>query len=163
WDLTQDEKPLPAGLKLTDKDLAALWDDLGSAEGGKAYAAARKLRADPDRSLPFLQEQFKRKVEGPDEKKIKQFIADLDSDDFDVREKASKDLEKLGKDAEPTLRAALAAGPSAEARLRLEKLLKPLGSVELTAEQQRDVRAVRLLEQAGTPESRKLLETLLKE
>jgi RNA polymerase sigma factor (sigma-70 family) len=165
WDLTRDEKPLPKDLKLTAKELDALWADLASDDGAKAYAAARLLRADPARSVPFLQERLKPKAEGPDEKKLKQLIADLDAEEFDKRETATKDLEKLGQAAESALRAALAAGPSAEAKVRLERLLKLLGGEgqTLTAEQQRDVRAVRALEQAGTPEAKKLLEALAKE
>jgi RNA polymerase sigma factor (sigma-70 family) len=164
WDLTRDEKPLPRDFKLTEKVLASSWADLGSDDPGKAYTALRMLRADPARSVPFLKEHLRPRGERLDEKKIKQLIADLDSDVFATREKASKELEKLGKSAEDTMREALAAGPSREAKKRLEQLLKLLGEDHpLSAEQQRHVRAVRVLEQAGTPEARKLLETLLKE
>jgi RNA polymerase sigma factor (sigma-70 family) len=164
WDLTRDEQLLPKDFKLTEKDLASSWDELGSEEGRKAYAALAKLRADPARSVPFLKEHLKPRAERPDEKKIKQLIADLDADEFAAREKASKELEKLGKPAENTIREALAAGPSLEAKKRLERLLALLGADhQLSAEQQRDVRAVRVLEQAGTPEARKLLEALTKE
>ena len=164
WDLTRDEKPLPKDFKLTEKDLASSWADLGSEEGGKAYAALRMLRADPAHSVPFLQDRLKPRAPRPDEKKLKQLIADLDADEFATREKASKELEKLGKNAEDTIRQALAAGPSVEAQKRLEKLLNLLGEDRpLSADQQRDVRAVRMLEQAGTPEARKLLESLIKD
>jgi DNA-binding beta-propeller fold protein YncE len=165
WDLTRDEKPLPSGLKLTEKELDSLWADLASDDGGTAYAASRLLRADPARSVPFLAERLGPKGEGPDQKKLKQLVADLDSDEFDRREAATKALEKLGPAAEDVLRAALAASPSAEARARLERLLQGLSGtvLALTPEQQRDVRAVRVLEQAGTPEARKVLEVLVKE
>jgi hypothetical protein len=164
WDLTRDEKPLPKDFKLTDASLASSWADLGSDEGGKAYAALRMLRADPARSIPFLQERLKPRADRPDEKKIKQLIADLDADEFTTREKSSKELEKLGKAAEDTMRQALAAGPSLETQKRLERLLTLLGEDRpLSADQQRDVRAVRVLEQTGTPEARKFLESLTKE
>jgi hypothetical protein len=62
------------------------------------------------------------------------------------------------------MRQALAAGPSLETQKRLERLLTLLGEDRpLSADQQRDVRAVRVLEQAGTPEARKFLESLTKE
>jgi RNA polymerase sigma factor (sigma-70 family) len=164
WDLTRDEKPLPKNLKLTAKELDALWADLAGDDGAKAYAAARLLRADPARSLPFLQERLKPKAAGPDEKKLKQLIAELDSDEFEKREAATKELEKQGRAAESALRAALAAGPSAEVKSRVERLLKLLGEDQaLTAEQRREVRAVRVLGQIGTPEAKKLLGTLMKE
>jgi hypothetical protein len=163
WDLTRDEKPLAQDVKLTEKDLASLWDDLAGDGGGKVYAAQRTLRSDPTRSVPFLQERLKPRDEGPDDKKIKRLIADLDSDDFDTRERATKELEKIGKDAESALRGALAGSPPPEVQARAARLLKAIGEGALTAEQKRDVRAVRLLEQAGTPEARKLLEALTKE
>ncbi|MFO0843227.1 MAG: hypothetical protein U0797_12670 [Gemmataceae bacterium] len=165
WDLSRDEKPLPKGFKLAEKDLPALWADLASDDGSKAYQAARMLRADPGRSLPFLTGRLQPKAERPDQKKLKDLIAGLDSDEFAKRESATKELEKLGRAAETPLRDALAAGPPLEAKRRLEQLLKRLGSEgqALTADQRRDVRAVRVLEQAATPEARKLLEALVKE
>jgi hypothetical protein len=50
-------------------------------------------------------------------------IRDLDSDEFTVREKASKELEHLGSDALPALRQVLKEGPSAETRHRVARLL----------------------------------------
>jgi Tol biopolymer transport system component len=163
WDLTRDEKPLARDVKLTEKDLAGLWDDLAADGGGKVYAAQRTLRADPARAVPFLRERLKPHAEGPDDKKIERLIADLGADDFDVRERATKDLEQLGKNAESALRVALADSPDPEVRMRTARLLKGIGEVLLTAEQRRDVRAVRVLEQACTPEARALLEKLTEE
>jgi Tol biopolymer transport system component len=164
WDLVKDDKPLPKDLKLTARELAECWNDLAGDDARKAYAAQRLLRADPTRALPFLKERLKPREPGPDEKKIKKLIADLDSDAFKTREAASKELQKLGKAAESALRQAMADGPSAEAQARMKRLLGLLGdNAPLTAEQERDVRAVRVLEQTGSPEAKKLLETLLKE
>jgi hypothetical protein len=163
WDLMSDEKPLPKDTRLTEKDLALLWADLGNDEGGKSYAAARLLRADPARSVPFLRERLKPREAGADEMKAQQLIADLDAEKFDTRARATKALEKLGKPAESALRSALAGSPSAETKRRLEQLLRRIGDAGLTPEQQRDVRAVRVLAQAGTPASKKALESLAKE
>jgi RNA polymerase sigma factor (sigma-70 family) len=163
WDLTRDEKPLPRDITLTEKELNALWQDLASDQGIKAYNAQWMLRADPVRSIPFLQERLKPQPPNEDAKKIKQLIADLDADEFATREKATQDLEKFGKIAESALRDALVAGPSAEAKKRLERLVQPLGDVGLTSEQWRDVRAVRILEQTKKPEAKKLLEALTKD
>jgi RNA polymerase sigma factor (sigma-70 family) len=165
WDLTRDEKPLPKDFKLTEKDLKALWADLASDEGGKVYGALRLLRADPARAVPFLQERLKPKAKAADQKKLERLIAELDSDEFKKREEATNELEKLGGQAESALRKALAGKPSLEVRLRVQRLLKRLGGEgrALSAEQQRDVRAVRVLEQAGTPQAKKLLEALVKE
>src|SRR5262249_38723979 len=152
--------PLPKDLKLTAKELDGLWADLGGADGRKVYAAVRLLRADPERSIPFLRERLKRQPDRLDESKVKKLIADLDADEFQAREAASKELAKLGRSAESLLRAALAGSPSVEVKGRLERLLEAISEESLTPEQQRDLRAVRVLEQAGTPEARKLLEEL---
>ena len=39
WDLKHDEKPLAKDLKLSEKELAALWADLGGDDARKAYTA----------------------------------------------------------------------------------------------------------------------------
>jgi hypothetical protein len=164
WNLTRDEKPLPRDFTLTDKAMAGLWSDLASDEGGKVYAAVRLLRADPARAVPFLQKHLARQEAGPEKKKMQKLIAELDSDEFTTRDKAMKALEKLGPAAEDVLREALVGKPSLEVKVRLERLLKGLSSAGgLSTAQQRDVRAVRVLEQAGTPAARKLLEALVKE
>jgi WD40 repeat protein len=164
WHLDRDHKPIPPDLKLTEKELAALWADLASNDGGKVYEAARLLRADPARSVPFLRERLSSGAPRLEAGKVKQLIADLDADKFETRERATKELEKLGKPAESALLAALASKPSVEARRRLERLLTDVGGdVALTPEQQSDVRAVRLLEQVGTPEARQALEALAKD
>jgi dipeptidyl aminopeptidase/acylaminoacyl peptidase len=164
WDLKHDEKPPAKDLKLTGKEMDALWADLGGDDARKAYAALRTLRAAPADSLPYLSDRLKPKPAGADAKKIADLIAALDSDDFDTREKATKDLEGLGRAAESAVRQALAGKPSAEARVRLGNVLDKLGGESaLTPEQNRDLRAVRVLEGVGTPEARKLLESLVKE
>jgi hypothetical protein len=58
-----------------------------------------------------------------DEVRVALLIKNLDSDRFEVRQKALRELEELRDAAEPALRRALAAGPSPEARRRLEGLL----------------------------------------
>jgi WD40 repeat protein len=159
-----DPEPLPRELKLTERQLEALWTDLASDEGSRPYAAARLLRADPARAVPFLRDHMKPKEPGPDEKKLQQLVAELGAEEFAKREAATKGLERLGRQAEKALRAAVATAQSAELRHRAKRLLKLLGEGRpLTPEQQRDRRAVRVLEQAGTPEAHKLLEALAKE
>jgi hypothetical protein len=58
-----------------------------------------------------------------DPQRIAKLITDLDSEQFQVREKASQELEKMGEAAEPALLKALAGRPSEEARKRLERLV----------------------------------------
>jgi hypothetical protein len=162
-DLGRDEKPLN-NLSLAAKDLASLWADLASVEGDKSYTAARKLRADPAASVPFLRQRLEPRERSADEKKAQNLIADLDADEFETRERATKEIETLGKTAELALRLALAGSPSPEAKRRLEHLLNRLSREKaLTPEMQREVRAVRVLEDANTPEARNVLEALAKD
>jgi hypothetical protein len=96
------------------------------------------------------------------DERIERLIADLDSDDFDTRTKASKELAELGELAVPALRKALAKGPPAEGRRRMDDLVKQWESAKAAprGETLRMLRAVAALERAGTPEARRVLEAL---
>src|SRR5262245_33993156 len=63
-----------------------------------------------------------------DADKVKKWIADLNSDDFKVRDKASAELETLGSSVAATLRDALKVAPTPEARERLERACEPASS-----------------------------------
>ena len=70
--------------------------------------------------MPFLQKHL-RPAE-MDANRVTALLAALDGDDFGEREKASRELAKLGDLAGPAVRQALAGKPSPEARRRLEQL-----------------------------------------
>ena len=53
-------------------------------------------------------------------------IRELDDDEFATREAATARLESLGRAAEAALKRAVARGPSAEARRRIENILENL-------------------------------------
>jgi hypothetical protein len=63
-----------------------------------------------------------------DADKVKKWIADLNSDDFKVRDKASAELEAVGPAAAAALREALKSALSAEAKERLERVLERASS-----------------------------------
>jgi hypothetical protein len=67
----------------------------------------------------------------PDAKQLERWIADLDSDTFATRDKATQELKKLAYAAGPALRKALADPPSAEARRRIELLIDALQGIDL--------------------------------
>jgi hypothetical protein len=100
-----------------------------------------------------------RKVEA---ERLRRLVADLDADTFAVREAATRELAALGDVAAPALRAALASGPSAEMRVRAERLLRQLEAPVPSAARLRGARGVAVLEHAGTAEARRLLESLAK-
>jgi hypothetical protein len=89
---------------------------------------------------------------------VRKLIADLDSAEFPVRKAALRELEKVGADAEPALRRALKGTPSTEVRRRVTGLLERLSGVP--SPELRRGRALQVLELVGTPEARRLLESL---
>jgi hypothetical protein len=79
-------------------------------------------------TLYINQKSTKAKV---DEKQVARWIADLDVDDFTTREKAERELAKLGGSASTYLRKALEAKPSPEAERHIKGLLNKLEGIEL--------------------------------
>jgi hypothetical protein len=65
------------------------------------------------------------------EGQVTKWIADLDSDELNVRENASRELEKQGKGAEAALRKALETTGSAEVKRRVRALLAKLPQLSL--------------------------------
>jgi HEAT repeat protein len=100
-----------------------------------------------------------RPAAGSDPAKIARLIADLDQDDFTIRESAMKQLSDLGDLAEPALCAALTDRPSVEKRRRVENLLNRLDGVN-SPDLRRGVRAIEMLESLGTPAAQQVLQTL---
>jgi RNA polymerase sigma factor (sigma-70 family) len=157
WDVTGRAKAdgLPR-IDLKPKELDALWDDLTGAKVPRAHEALWKLVAAGDPAVAFLRQKLLPK--DVDARRTAQLIADLDSDTFEVREKATRELETLGLSAEASLRQALAKNPGNEVRRRIEVLLEKIDGP-------RDVQLARVLqvvEQVGTPEARQFLEDLAK-
>jgi hypothetical protein len=93
--------------------------------------------------------------------RLRQRIADFDSDDFRTREQAVRELTRLGPDAVLPLHAALVAKPSVEAKNRIEVLLKDLHPWYIKDPKTlRTVRAIWVLQRMATPEARGVLDTL---
>src|SRR5262249_31532171 len=107
----------------------------------------------------FLRRQL-RPAEAAGEERLTRLIADLDADEFADRERAARQLERLGEQAETALRRALKESPSAEARRRAGLLLGRLRGPPPSPALLRASRAVEALERIDTPEARQLLETL---
>jgi RNA polymerase sigma factor (sigma-70 family) len=164
WDRTAklwDVPRFPAAPRkeLTDRELDALWRQLGDRDAAKAYRALVALTGGPGRVGGYFKGILKPSVIDPG--RITRLIAQLDDDAFAVRERASAELEKLGGLAKTALREALKARPSAEVRQRVRRLLdRP--STATSPEQLRSLRAVEVLERIGTREALGVLETLAK-
>jgi hypothetical protein len=160
WDTSSLVKR-PAPAKLAADRLGGLWSTLSEADAAKAYDAVVLLADSGGQGVSLLRERVK-PAAGWDAKAVDRLIAQLDDDDFDRREEASKELEKLGARAEGGLKKALKASPSAEVTRRAEELLKKLQEGSRSGERLRQARALEVLEGIGTPEAKKLLEELAK-
>jgi RNA polymerase sigma factor (sigma-70 family) len=161
WDVSRITGRRREPAERTPADLEADWKDLAK-DAATGYAALGRLVSSPGRAIAFLGKQL-RNVEPPDTKRIERLIADLDDEQFQVREQATKELEALVEHAAPLLRKALASKPSLEMRRRLVALLDRLDGARPSAETVRQIRAVEVLELIGNAEARRLLEKLAAE
>lgn len=149
--------------ELTAKKLQAYWEDLSDEEASTADRAILKLTAAPAQSVPFLKQMLKPKVNSIDAKGIDKLIADLDSNQFVVREKAMQELDRLGRLVEPALKKALATQqPSLELRRRMERLLEKMEGPVSSPDLLRSLRALEVLEEIGSSEARQIIESLAK-
>lgn len=146
---------------IPQRELAELWERLASNDVGSAGDALARLADAPAQAVPLLREQL-RPVPVEVSTRIKRLLADLESDRFEVRKRATDELSELGQIAEPYLRAKLLEQVPLETQRRLQalldKLVTPFGAPELV----RPLRALEVLEQAGTPEAVALLRDLAK-
>jgi RNA polymerase sigma factor (sigma-70 family) len=147
----------PAAGELSPVELEALWGDLAGADAARAWRAVWRLALAPAQGVTATRDYLARRAEF-DPARIKRLIAELDEDDFAVRDRASEELAKLGAAAESALRETLKATASAEVRQRVTQLLDKLAGGDDPNEARRLLRVIALLEQIGTPEARRLLE-----
>jgi hypothetical protein len=158
WDVSRVTVRRGKPAERSSSDLTADWRDL-AADAAAGYAALARLVSSPRRAVAFLGKQLQ-STKPPDARRIERLLAGLDDEQFQVREKASRELEALAEFAVPALRKALAGKPPLEVRRRLERLLHRLEGRSLSAETVRHIRAVEALEAIGNPQARRLLDKL---
>jgi hypothetical protein len=105
-----------------------------------------------------LVERRLKPVASADPRRVARLIADLGSDDFEVRKRAERELVELGDLAGPALRKV--APPALEARRRIGRLLERLEGPVTDPGRLRALRALELLEYVGTAEARRVLRAL---
>jgi RNA polymerase sigma factor (sigma-70 family) len=149
----------PRGGELPEGEAKQLWADLAANDAGRSFEALRRLGGAPNAAAALLRGRLQPRV-APEAKQVARLLDDLNSKSFAARKKATEELEKVGELVEAELRAALAKAGSVEVRHRLERLLKRLDEKALPVETLRDIRAVEVLEYAGTAEARRLLRDL---
>ncbi|WP_088257466.1 WD40 repeat domain-containing protein [Fimbriiglobus ruber] len=155
WDLRgdlTDPQPRPDAAGLT-----RAWTALTSDDAPTAFQAVRLLAQYPDISLPLLRAKIS-PVAPPDPAAVGRFLADLDADDFLKRERAGKELEKIGRTVIPALQTAARDATSAEVARRAQDLVTRIGHQPPGGPDPVLTRALEVVEWADTPDAVKLLE-----
>ncbi len=159
WDVYGQAQPAaPGETKLSADEGERLWQDLGSPDAAVAFQAVRRSIGHPDAAVALFGERL-HPVPPVDSKRVKQWIQELDSEDFPVRDAATRDLEKLGDQIEATLREAVTArGLGLEPMQRLRALIAKCEAP--TPDRLARLHALEALEQIATPAAVRLLEKL---
>ncbi|MHB1423675.1 MAG: sigma-70 family RNA polymerase sigma factor [Gemmataceae bacterium] len=159
WDVAAiTGRKRPQAGRLAAREWQALWEDLIQNDAAKAYAAMVRMAADGETTLAAFKARLS-PVRPIAPEQLARLLKELDSDEFAVRESASRELEKVVEPIEPTVRQTLGRpGLSLELRRRLEALSASLD--EISGERLRHLRAIEVLEMLGTAEAREMLKAL---
>ena len=135
-----------------------LWGEL-LADEGAATGAAHRLAANPAKVVPLMKARLAKASSS--EVRVARLVARLDDDDFETREKATKQLQGAGPEAAYILRGAVEGSGSEEIRKRVGRVLEALAgrggeSPDRYAPQRLRV-ALRLLERMDAAEARQTL------
>jgi hypothetical protein len=129
---------------------------LASPDAAKAFRAVCASVESGNRAVTFLANVL-HPVPPADERQLSRLIADLDSNRFATRQRASQELAKSSDSAQPILERALQSSLSPEVSQRLRQVLATL---DQAPERLRSLRAIEILEHIATPEARRVLQTL---
>jgi len=159
WDLNLRPDAPPK-----DTDLRTAWTALLSQDAAIGYPAIKVFVAAGGRGAEFLADAMKALL--VDEKKIKEWVEDLGSETFSVRENASQKLVAQGSRALAMLNA-VAKSDDPEVRDRAREVLGKLTAKGFSVpphglidDQLRLFRAVQALEEIGTAEAKRVVETI---
>jgi WD40 repeat protein len=163
WDV---DSPV-MNLRDSAKPLNALWDDLSRDDARRALAAVNALvERGNEGATALLGDRLRpRPLDADRSARIRRLVVDLDHDDIDVRDKASRALETTGYDSEPALQKAVDASTSPEFKAKAGQILERLHAPYPIppGEPLRRWRAMQVLEQIGSTPAREVLAMLEKE
>ena len=122
WDLREHLRKSRQAVKLTSAETKHLWTELANPDTIKAYRAVGAMVIAPAQAIDQIRDSLKpvRKVPAAD---IEKLIADLDSDEFETRQRAYRELRQVGLQAKTVSQKCFESSKSAEQRRLLKDLL----------------------------------------
>lgn len=158
WNLNR-YAPLPA-TPLDEAGYAKLWKELADQDATKASQAIHRLAEQPQ-AAHWLGNQIAEKAVILKPEQIKEWISQLNSTQFNVREEATKQLIRHSVQARNALKAASADPASTEVKRRLDQILTAVRENNgLSDNPLQTTRAIEALEIIGTSDALKELEQL---
>jgi RNA polymerase sigma factor (sigma-70 family) len=141
--------------------LAEAWDALADADAKAGFRAQGRFLAEPAKAVEWIATRVAPMM-APDRARVKALLADLDSEDFATRERATTDLKGHWPMTAAALREVAAKSSSAEARRRAVAILEEMTNGLTPPHELRALRAAEVLEWAATTEARARLTELAK-
>src|SRR5262249_46998990 len=140
WDVSLKSGADASGQPLTEKELNELWKEVGAHKAESAFRALAKLAANPQAAVALVRQELPPAI-GIDDAALDRIVEELDSKQFEVRRKASEQLDRLGDAAVAGVRRRHAKAQSLELRRRLELFLGKHERHAPSGERLREIRA----------------------
>jgi RNA polymerase sigma factor (sigma-70 family) len=137
----------------------ARWADLAAEDAAVGYEAVCALVAAREQALALFKQRL-RPAAPIDGKRVAGLIDQLNSEGFNVRQKAQADLLKIGDQVVPLIAQRLQGQNTLEMQKRLEELHAKLTAAHWSGERLQLARAIEVLERIAGAEARQVLQTL---
>jgi WD40 repeat protein len=147
--------------ELTAKTMESMWKTLAEPEAAEAFQCICRFRASPEKSIAFLDKELQQLIKA-DVAHIDALIRQLDDDRFAIREKATKELIRIGSLARPAVERA-SQSTSQEVSMRAKRILEAIDKgvpAVSFPDDLRSSRALEILEAIGDDAAKKLLRSI---
>lgn len=161
WDIHGLVLKARSTLELSASKIDAAWNELADANAVTAYRAMATLVKSPSQAVKLLRGKLK-PIEPVTAAHMNKLIADLNSDKYQAREKASSELRHLGARAKAGLEKCLSNSLTLEQFRRIESLVIEIDQLQAVPSQEelQSLRAIEILETLATPEALMTLRTM---
>lgn len=157
WDVSSIADPKKNRDSKKPVEFDESWKELAAPDAAAAYRALTTIQVMDD-AVDFLARRVS-PAPAADVVRIRKLIKSLDSEEFEERDSATKELKKVGARYRGVLESALKDHPSLELKNRLETILAETSRKHST-ETLRSLRAITILERIGSDEACNLLKSL---